>query len=188
MQAAQKLCMQCDKNVSAWQLYCKQQKFLGLLSSSGIWEKALQFFPWLYGFLTLQNSYECFNESFVLLMWIILKTIISILESDKSSHITDTCVCRFHTFLPVVDPGGFQGLHGNPLLKFIYSNKAVRLRLSNKAVRLRCSNYSSFIRNYPVIQENCWEKSIKVDDLFFYWSSTQTGLVFCQAETLFQKS
>jgi len=39
---------------------------------------------------------------------------------------------------PVVDPGGFQGFHGNPLLKFIYSNRAVRLR---------CSNYSSFIGN-----------------------------------------
>ena len=51
----------------------------------------------------------------------------------------------------VADPGGFQGFHGNPLLKFIYSNRTVRSRLSNRAVRLRCSNYSSFIRNHPVI-------------------------------------
>ena len=26
----------------------------------------------------------------------------------------------------VADPGGFQGFHGNPLLKFIYSNRVVR--------------------------------------------------------------
>ena len=25
----------------------------------------------------------------------------------------------------VADPGEFQGFHGNPLLKFIYSNRAV---------------------------------------------------------------
>ena len=73
---------------------------------------------------------------------------------------------------------GFQGFHGNPLLKFIYSNRAVRSRLSNRAVRLRCFNYSSFIRNYPVINvKYCWERSMKVDDLFF-WSSTQTELAF----------
>ena len=57
----------------------------------------------------------------------------------------------------VADPGGFQGFHGNPLLKFIYSIKRL-LREEHK-----------------------------IDDLFlfFFWSSTQTGLVFCQAETPF---
>ena len=75
----------------------------------------------------------------------------------------------------VADPGGFQGFHGNPLLKFIYSNRAVGLR---------CSNYSSFIRNHPVINVNTANP--------FFWSSIQLKLSwrFCKAETetLFQKS
>jgi len=85
---------------------------------------------------------------------------------------------------------GFEGFHGNPLLKFIYSNRAVRSILSNKAVGLRCSNYyCSFIRNHLVINvKYCWERSMKVDDLF----GLQLNLSwrFCQAETEtpFQKS
>ena len=33
---------------------------------------------------------------------------------------------------------GYARLDGNPLLKFIYPNRAVRSKLSNRAVRLRC--------------------------------------------------
>ena len=92
---------------------------------------------------------------------------------------------------------GLSRFPQKPLLKFIYSNRAVRSRLSNRAVGLRCSNYSCFIRNHLVINvKYCRGRSMKVDDLFvclfvcFLWSSTQTELAFCQAETEtpFQKS
>ena len=84
-------------------------------------------------------------------------------------HVLSYSMCGAHPEFTVVDPGGFQGFHGNPLLKFIYSNRvAVRSRLSNRAVGLRCSNYSSFIRNHPVINVKSYrERSMKVDDLFF---------------------
>ena len=45
------------------------EKFRGLLCSSGMRGKVCDFFPpsLIHGFPTLQNSYQCFNESFVLL-------------------------------------------------------------------------------------------------------------------------
>ena len=83
----------------------------------------------------------------------------------------------------VADVEGFQGFHGNPLLKFIYSNRAVRLKYSN---------YSSFIRNHPVINVYYRERSMKVDVLFFLSFGLQLKLSWrlCQAETEtpFQKS
>ena len=49
----------------------KGEKFRGLLGSSGMQGKALQFFPspplYIHGFPTLQNSYERFNKSFAFL-------------------------------------------------------------------------------------------------------------------------
>ena len=47
------------------------EKFRTLLGLSGMRGKVLQFFPsplsLIHGFPTLQNSYECFNESFAFL-------------------------------------------------------------------------------------------------------------------------
>ena len=47
------------------------EKFRGLLGSSGMRGKVLQFFPsppsYIHGFPTLQNSYEHFNENFAFL-------------------------------------------------------------------------------------------------------------------------
>ena len=90
--------------------YCKRQKFRewkfqSLLGSSGMWGKISRFFPsplsyihgFRNGFPTLQNSYKRFNESFAFLTWILLKTVISILGYGQE-YITDTCMCRFHTF------------------------------------------------------------------------------------------
>ena len=101
---------------------------------------------------------------------------------NSEDQITVGCslakLSQFNWNIAVADPGGFQDFHGNPLLKFIYSNRAVRLRLSNRVVGLKCSNYSSFIRNHPVINvKYCRQRSMKVDDLFF-WPSTQTELAF----------
>jgi len=49
----------------------EDEKFRGLLGSSGMRGKFSRFFPsppsYIHGFPTLQNSYECFNESFVFL-------------------------------------------------------------------------------------------------------------------------
>ena len=74
----------------------KRQKFRGLLGSSGMRGKVSRFFPsppsYIHGFPTLQNSYECFNESFAFLTWILLKTVISIYsEMDKSTLLTQVC-------------------------------------------------------------------------------------------------
>ena len=76
------------------------ERFRGLLGSSGMQGKVSRFFPsppsLIHGFPTLQNSYECFNESFAFLTWILVKTVISIYsEMDKSAFNTDTSVCRF---------------------------------------------------------------------------------------------
>ena len=68
------------------------------------------------------------------------------MSSSSSLNVStgsDDCTSDGSTGDTVADPGGFQGFHGNPLFKFIYSNRAVRLRFSNRAVELRCSNYSS---------------------------------------------
>ena len=49
----------------------EDEKFRGLLGSSGIWGKVSQIFPsppsYIHGFPTLQNSLERFNESFAFL-------------------------------------------------------------------------------------------------------------------------
>jgi len=75
--------------------------FCGLLGSSGMWGKVLQFFPsppsFIHGFPTMQTSYESFNESFAFFTWILLKTVISILGNGQE-HIIDTYVSRFHAF------------------------------------------------------------------------------------------
>jgi len=92
----------------------------------------------------------------------------------------------------VADPGGVSRFSQKPLLKVIYSNRAVKSRFSNRAVGLRCSNYSSFIGNNAVIiQERLLREKYEGWWPFFFlffWSSTQSELVFCQAETPFQKS
>jgi len=80
----------------------KGDKFCGLLGSSGMWGKFHDFFHHhvhsnIHGFPTIQNSYKCFNKSFAFLTWILLKTVISILGNGRE-YITDTCVCRLHTF------------------------------------------------------------------------------------------
>ena len=67
---------------------------------------------------------------------------------------------------------GFQGFHRNPLLKFIYSNRAVRSRLFNRAVGLKCSNLHS--NNASKTDERRVLKLMTF--IFFFWSSTQSGL------------
>jgi len=62
------------------------EKFCGLLGSSGMRGKVLQFFP---SPPTLQNSYEHFNESFAFLTRILLKIVISILGNGRE-YITDS--------------------------------------------------------------------------------------------------
>ena len=59
-------------------------------------EKFCDFFPsppsLFHGFPTVQNSYECFNESFMFLTWTLIKTVISIYsEMDKSKLLTKVC-------------------------------------------------------------------------------------------------
>ena len=77
------------------------EKFCDFLDSSGMRGKVSRFFlsppSYIHGFPTLQNSYERFNENFEFLMWILLKTVISILGNGQE-YIIKTCVCRFHTF------------------------------------------------------------------------------------------
>ena len=88
-------------------MYHKRQKFWGWKVSRFCWvhqvcgEKFRDFFDhhlhnYIHGFPALQNSYEHFNESFMFLTWILLKTVISILGNGRE-YITDICVCADFT-------------------------------------------------------------------------------------------
>ena len=78
------------------------EKFRGLLGSSGMRGKVSRFFSittFIHSWFSnstkqlqvFQESYECFNESFAFLTWILLKTVISILRNGRE-YITDMCM------------------------------------------------------------------------------------------------
>jgi len=86
------------------------EKFHGLLGSSGMWGKVIQFSSitmHLYTFMVFQlyktatkHHTKHFNESFTFLTWILFKTVISILWNEQEYIIlTYVCAyCRFYTF------------------------------------------------------------------------------------------